>query len=155
MPRRRTKYQPDRQIEILRQVTVGGEEQWSSIGKVYAQRRDMRGDAKEADGEYSYTKAVTYLTPKTMQYTRPPAPAGGSDAFGARELGEQPMGGRGAQPERLRETGSQVRPGDAVRDLGAYGHPIFTVKDVFEMNRKLIEIVTERTDQEGAIYGGA
>lgn len=156
MPRRKSKFQPDRQIRLLRQYRGDDREYaWEVIGTAYAMRRDMRGDAPEGDGEYRYSKTVTFILPKTIRYSEP-ADAAGSDAMGARELGEVPAGGRGEESgQRQRAYGTPVQAGDAVQDTGTYGSPIFRVTDVHEMlDRKRIELIVERTDVQGAIYGG-
>ena len=152
MPRR---YKPNRRLRILRQYRGDDREYaWEILAEVCAERRDMRGTAPMDDGEYQYTKTVVYVMPKTMRYSDP-APAGGSDALGARELGSVPAGGRAAPAvPRIRATGPQVSPGDAVQDMATYGHPIFRVRDVHELDGRRIELFVERSDIQGAVYGG-
>lgn len=155
MPRRKSKYQPDRKIRILREYRGADREfAWEVVATAYAMRRDMRGSAMDDDGSERYVKSVTYVVPKTVRYSAP-AEASGSDAFGAREFGEAPIGGRGQQAgQRFMARGAQAAPGDAVQDMGVHGYPIFPIQDVHEMlDRKRVELVCKREDRTGRIYG--
>lgn len=156
MPRRKTKYQPDRKVRVLREYRGADSEfAWEVVSTVYAMRQDKAGSSSERDGVERYSKTVIFITPKTLRRNMP-ADAGGSDALGARELGQVPAGGRSA-PTAPRQTvrGAQVSPGDAIQDLGTHGHPIFEVTDVHELgDRRRVQLFCQRTDVTGTVYGG-
>ena len=156
MAKRKGRFLPDRKVRILREYQGdGGAFQWEVLTTVYAMRRDMRGSALDRDGVEQYTKTVTFVVPRTRRFTLP-VQAGGSDAFGARDFGEGPIGGRGQQSgPRVAARGAQAAPGDAVQDMSTMGQPIFLIQDIFEMaDRKRVELVCKRQDSEGRIYGG-
>ena len=50
MPRRKSKFQPDRKVRILREYTGADDEfAWEAVSTAYAMRRDLRGSAKDED----------------------------------------------------------------------------------------------------------
>lgn len=155
---RPSRFRPDRLIRVLQEYTGReGEYAWEVVAEAYAMRRDKRGSARDdGDDATHYDKVVTFVLPRTIRFTpRPPAGADGKEAFGRREFGELPMGGRGRQSgERIVARGAQVEPGHAIQDTGVHGGPIFLVTDIFELpDRKRVEVTCMRSDREGTIYG--
>lgn len=161
MPRRKSKFQPDRKVRILREYTGADDEfSWEVVSTAYAMRRDLRGSARDEDDATDYLKTVLFVLPRTVRFPASEAAgagagAAGPDAFGAREFGEAPLGGRGVQAgERLFARGAQAEPGDAIQDTAVHGRPIFLVQDIRELpDRRNVEVVCQRSDRQGAIYG--
>ena len=159
--RRTSKFQPDRQVRILREYTRAddGEFAWEAVSQVYAQRVDKRGSARDEGDAEEYEKTVQYVVPRTIRVS-PAADAPGQDpsgpeAFGEREFGELPLGGRGpAATDRYLARGADVRVGDGVQDLAVHGRPIFLVVDIFQLVDRRRDVLTcRRSDRQGAVYG--
>ena len=153
--RRKGRFLPNRKIRILREYTDSNSVQrYEVITTVYAMRVDMRGTASDEEGGERYEKKVKFVVPKTIRFTAPPPDASGEEAFGDRPFGQVPMGGRGQQSgPRLEARGAQVRPSDAIQDMGVEGNPIFEIVDIsLSADMKRTEIVCERTEMAGDVY---